>query len=281
MLRPRPSPSAAARLALLLAALFAVAGCWQSVSSDEATPGAGDDDDSVGLPPPFSECTVDLDCVPAATSCCDCPAYALPGESYGDPCGDVECPAPASCPGLAPACTDGACTLVCAPVPCDLVCGADGFVQDAAGCLQCACGTGPGNPPDRPDRCDSDDDCVAVPADCCGCALGGADTAVPVGVADAFHEGLECDPMPSCPGVNVCDPAAVARCIGSACTLSTESTDGGPDGGTGGDGGGAALLRCGTLASPTCPEGSACILNHPAAAEAGIFDSGICVPAGG
>jgi hypothetical protein len=286
MLRLRPSLSAAACRAILLAALVAaaLAGCWQGVGSDHE-PGsqepAGDDDEGAGNPPPAAACATDSDCVAAATSCCECPAYALPADSFGDPCGDVQCPGPAECPGLIPTCRGNTCILACAPVRCDLVC-ADGFAADSAGCLQCACAVD-GGPPDRPDRCEVDADCVEIAADCCGCALGGADTAVPASQAEGYHEGLGCDPMPSCPGVDVCDPTLAARCVGGACTLAAAPATDSGDGGVGGDGGGGSqsLIRCGTPTAPSCPEGTACVLNDPAAVAAGIFDSGICVPAGG
>ena len=244
-------------LALVVAVVVALGGCELTAAEGALDPG---DDDAGEVP----ECATAADCVLAATTCCGCGEYAMPDIGLADSCDDVECPDPdpsLECPGLVAACVDGVCTAACEPAACDLVC-PDGFAADAAGCLSCACGSGPPEPPE----CTVDTDCVEVPADCCGCARGGADTAVPVAEAGAFGESLRCPSDPgdaACPEVDVCDPALSARCEQGRCTLSD---------GTGED----LAPTCGHPDLPPCPEGTVCVLN--ADDDASTQGLGSCQP---
>lgn len=227
--------------AVLALCLLGLAAC---VVSHEQTAGAGGDD---SLAPEGAECATADDCVAVSATCCGCPGYAQPGDRQ-DGCDDVECPAdpPGACPDLVTACVDGACTLACAPVTCEMTC-PDGFAADEAGCLTCACAA----PPDAPGACVVDGDCAQVPADCCGCARGGADTAVPVGAVDAHVEGLGCPADPTeaaCPEIDVCDAAAAPRCVAGQCVLQPAGAD-------------AESPHCGRPDLPPCPEGAVCVLN--------------------
>ena len=254
----------AVRLSL---ALLLVAGCTSSSGENLAADEGRDDDGSdsgggAGGNPEVAECDIAADCVPANSTCCECPAFAVPAASgYEEACADVACdPEPAGCSATEPACTDGRCALVCMQVLTERIC-PSGFARDDFGCLLDACA-------DAGDaaECDRDEDCVEVPADCCGCAAGGSDTAVPAGSEGDYHDGLNCPPAPSCPGVNVCDPEAAPRCIAGTCQLSPPpSSDGG-----------ATSVLCGTADSPPCPEGQVCVLNHPDAPDATQVGAGSC-----
>jgi hypothetical protein len=231
-----------ATFAVLIAAALA-AGCPDRLSEDGALTPEGPG--SI-----HNECLDDVDCVAVASTCCGCPAFALRTD-LNSGCEAVMCPeepAP-SCPAVIPACRDHACTLVCAPIACDLQC-ADGFATDDAGCLRCECGAAP---PQVDPQCKVDDDCVQVPADCCGCARGGADTAVPAAQVDQHREDLGCSGEVSCPGVDVCTPEVVPHCTSGHCVLEDVPTDDGP---------GAIPGTCGRPDLPACPEGTGCVLNQ-------------------
>jgi len=247
------------------ASLLLVAGCFQPSSQ-----ALGDDTDHGPNGGSAAECAVDVDCTGGGASCCECPSFAQSRASgWDDSCEDVTCQAPPTC-SAAPACDQGQCVLRCAEVVCDLEC-AGGFVADDLGCLTCACSASPL----PPSECQVDADCVRVPADCCGCELGGADTAVPASGADTFTDGLGCSGNGTCPGVDVCDPALVPRCLAGACALSgpptTDPTDP-PDAGSGAE----ADQYCGTPDLPPCPVGQQCVLNDPAAMEASQAGLGVC-----
>jgi hypothetical protein len=122
--------------------------------------------------------------------------------------------------------------------------------------------------------CGQDSDCVQVPADCCGCARGGVDTAVPAAEADGFLGGLGCPEDPDCPDVDVCDPALVPRCIGGSCQLGSPPTDWGEDAGTGLDPSGG--VYCGTADYPPCPAGEVCCLNGAEYDDANSAGVGVC-----
>lgn len=242
-----------AALTLLLVCL---AGCVV-VGREQATDLGGDDSGLPGGP----ECAVAEDCVAVAATCCGCPGYALPGDGRQDACDDVACPEPPpeACPAVAAACVDGLCTLACAPVSCEMSC-PDGFAADAAGCLQCACAA----PPDPGTDCVVDGDCAEVPADCCGCSRGGADTAVPTSTVDAHLEALGCPTDPTdaaCPEVDVCAAGAVPRCDAGRCVLGAQP-------------GAADGAQCGRPELPPCPEGTTCVLN--ADQEASMEGVGTC-----
>lgn len=252
---------------IALAAVLA-AGCITASSEGR--------DDSGGGPltptdPASAECTTDSDCTAAGESCCDCPSFAVPrATGWDESCEDVTCDEPPSSCSTAAACDRGQCVLRCAEVACsaDASCPA-GFARDAAGCLTCACAevTDPAAA-----QCQVDADCVQVPADCCGCAEGGADTAVPASDADRAVDELGCDGNASCPGVDVCDPSARARCLAGSCRLSADS--GGGDGQDGGLGGGDTL--CGTPELAPCPAGQQCVVNDANSPQASEMGVGVC-----
>lgn len=253
----------------LVAVLAAATGCFntsgESLSADEDR---GDGDDSGGggaESPEAAECVVPTDCVPAGSTCCECPAFAVPASSgYEEGCSEVACdPAPSGCALTEPTCTQGRCELVCSPVVTDMVC-ETGFSRDDFGCLFDACAGADGSGAE----CERDQDCVQVPADCCGCANGGSDTAVPAGTEDEYDDGLACPPDPSCPGVDVCDPESEPRCIAGACRLAVPPSDPGGDA--------EPSVLCGTTDSPPCPDGQVCVLNHPDAPDATQVGAGSC-----
>ncbi len=217
---------------------------------------AGVPDDAGGAA--NAQCVTAADCMLAASSCCACPAFAAPRT--GDACSDVMCPTPPTdCPQITAACVDGACTIACQPVRCDLSC-PQGFASDAAGCLVCACAMSP----EPQNACAVDADCAEIPADCCGCARGGADEAVLASQADAIVASRMCPPSPSCPDVDVCTPGAAARCLGGQCALVAPppTTAGG---------------ECGRADEPPCPSGTVCVLN--ADPRATSDRAGTCQPA--
>lgn len=202
-------------------------------------------------------CAVDADCALAASSCCGCPEFAV---SLADPayqaCAGVPCPdAGGACPAnVRAACAAGACVVACEPLACPASCEA-GFAVDATGCLTCACAGAADL-----GGCTTDADCVQTRADCCGCAQGGADTAVLAGERAAFDAALACPAAPACPAVDVCDPAAAPRCLQGACSLAPAASP--PPG------------ACGRADLPACPAGQVCVVNlSPAASQDGI---GVC-----
>jgi hypothetical protein len=234
-----------------------------AVAACNAAADAGiDPGDDAMSPPPGAECARDTDCVLAGPTCCDCPETALPITSgWGEACEDVTCPLTPTCTATTARCntTSGLCELACAVATCGASCPA-GFLVDDFGCLGCACAPpGAGDP-----ECDDAADCVRVRADCCGCANGGEDTAVPVVDADAFDDSLNCPPTPSCPGVDVCDPDAVVACRSSQCVLESGAPIDLPPN------------ACGRDDLPPCPTGERCTINSdPEASQAGV---GVCTP---
>jgi len=247
-----------------------------------ACPSAGNETADLGDDaPPYAgaaECEVAEDCVAAGSSCCECPTFALPESSgWGRSCEDVGCSVPEDCPATEVACEGGSCVLRCQPIQCDTVC-ESGFEADEMGCLIC-----PSSPtecngmvPPPGSSCDADSDCVQVPADCCGCARGGVDTAVPAAEVDSFLGGFGCDPEPDCPDVDVCDASLVPRCIGGSCQLASPPADEGEDAGPAVDPSGA--VYCGTTDYPPCVDGLVCCLNDPANDDANSAGVGVCQP---
>lgn len=237
----------------LVALCLLVGACGWPASDVQS---ANDDDGNYGP----AECAAASDCVLASTTCCGCAEFAMPDEGWSSGCEDIECPEPeGACPAVTAACIDGSCALACAPLECDLSCDG-GFVRDSAGCLACECAGGDGPVAE----CSVDTDCVQVPADCCGCADGGADTAVPASEAESMMDSLMCPTDPACPDVDVCDPSLTARCLGGTCTL------------TGMAGTDAVPGECGTPELPPCPDGTVCVLN--ADDEASSQGVGTCQP---
>ncbi len=244
------------RLLLALLVATSAAGCFSARDAAES----GDDD------LPFEVCAFDTDCVLAGPSCCECPTYATSVTSgWLDICGNVDCtpPTDGSCAPLVARCDRGACVAECAPQACDLSC-PTGFAVDATGCVTCACA---GSSP--PPQCAIDDDCVAVPADCCGCARGGRDTAVPRAEAESYLGGLGCPLDASevpCPDVSTCDAAAVPRCVTGQCQLgvTSQAPPQLPPG------------ACGRPELPPCPADQLCVINQdPDANPLGV---GVCTP---
>jgi hypothetical protein len=209
-----------------------------------------------------AECASDADCVGAASSCCMCPTFALPASSgWGAACAQTACDPAPSCAEVRPACEQGACVLACAPLACALSC-AGGFAVDAAGCEVCACAAADNAPPE----CTVDADCAEVPADCCGCAKGGAEAAIPAADVAAHAAALMCPPQPACPGVDVCTPGTAARCEAGRCALDEPGAQLPP----------LPAGACGRPDLPACPAGQICTLNTSEAAEtAGV---GVCAP---
>ena len=263
--------SAAAALALALAA------CVGSGASDQlADNGDSDGDDSGGgaggddsgqETPPDAECAIATDCVAASSTCCECPSFAVPSSSgYDQACDEVGCEPESGCSAVEPACVGGACQLVCTPIATDLSC-EFAFVRDDFGCLLDACAP---TPDAEAPECEGDTDCVQVPADCCGCAAGGEDTAVPADQVDEHEDGLDCRVDPACPDVDVCDPAQEPRCVYGHCELSSPPSDGG---GMDGD---IPAIRCGIEGDPPCAGGQVCVLNHPDGGDATQAGAGSC-----
>lgn len=262
--------SRAVRYALALAAVAALAGC-PSLASEDNDPG--------GYVPPqggggdIGECAIDSDCRAAGPTCCECPTHALPATSESfDACDDASnCDPGGDCALTEAVCASGQCVLQCAAVSCELSC-ESGFRADDFGCLTCECE----EPLTGGTMCADDLDCVQVPADCCGCARGGADTAVPAADAEAFTGAFDCDSQPACPDVDVCDADSEPRCVNGTCQLAA----GGGDNGEDADGGASAPqpAYCGTPEYPPCPAGSECVLNDPDANDANMAGVGVCLP---
>ena len=245
-------------LALVAAAL---GGCPAGVDRESlADNGGGDSSGSgsgaggQGLP---AECVRASDCASAGPKCCDCPTHAVPKtDPAQQACTNVDC-APASCGSpMQAACELGQCVLECAPVACDSSSCPSGFATDANGCLTCECAT-----TTSVGECSGDSDCVRVRDDCCGCAMGGSDTAVPTGQASAHDAALMCSATPYCTGVDTCSPDLAPRCVQGTCALVAGPL---PDN------------ACGRADLAACPEGEACYVN--ASDQATMHGVGVCQP---
>jgi hypothetical protein len=247
-------------------------------SEDDASGDGGDSGDGDGdSAPPFPfQCENAGDCVAAPSTCCECPSFAVPGDSeLAGACDEIECEPPLGCPSVEPACIDTQCELVCTSLAATQVC-ERGFARDGFGCLLDECRA---ESIDERFACDEDADCTQVQSDCCGCSRGGLETAVALVAVDEFIESLGCGGDPACPGVDVCDPGLVPRCIAQACTLAPEPDGSGDDGGgDDGDGDGATPSGdfCGVPDFPPCPPGLMCVLNHPDAEDATRIGLGTC-----
>jgi hypothetical protein len=202
------------------------------------------------------ECMIDSDCMPAAARCCDCPTFATPSDPDQNICAGVTCPMPGpTCsPNIHAACNQGFCVLACNVTECDMSC-ADGFALDANGCVTCSCYA------NADPTCTASTDCAEVPADCCGCALGGTDTAVPTSNVSSYEAGLDCPTDPSCPGVSTCQTDLMPTCVQGACALQPALPSD----------------ACGRPDLPGCGSGEICALNSdPLASAQGV---GACIPA--
>ena len=229
--------------------ILVLAACTSGVPADALH------DPGTGAPP---ECAVDQDCVGAASTCCECPTFALPASSgWGSSCAQVNC-AP-SCGEVHAVClSSGTCSLACTQIACDQSCDG-GFAVDGAGCQVCGCTSA------APAECSVDGDCVRVAADCCGCAKGGADSAIPAADVAAHDAMLMCPSDPACPGVDVCAPGLAPRCAGGRCTLGDSTPTASLPAGA-----------CGRPDLPPCPTGLRCMLN--ASADAELAGVGLCAP---
>ena len=220
------------RLAVLL--LFALAACPSSLRDANSLQGSGFDGAS-------EQCTEDSGCVAAAAKCCDCPTYAAPkNDPAVNACAGVGCPVGGVCPmNVAPSCNAAhQCVLACVEMTCANTCD-DGFVVDVNGCLSCECAQVGAR------ECLADASCVEAPADCCGCAKGGADTSVPADQLGGYEAQLGCPSSPSCPGNNSCDATEAPACVQGACALVPA----------------LPADACGRTDLPTCAVGLACAIN--------------------
>jgi hypothetical protein len=236
--------------------LVFVTGCFGHGASEKGL--NGDDNNPAPGGGSGAPCFTDMDCVAAAPSCCACPTFAT---SAGDPkveaCGQVDCP-PSTCPDNVEAACDtsvGACVLQCKPLECaaDISC-PDGFARDASGCLSCQCA----EPGQVGTDCAADMECVETRGDCCGCMLGGFDTAVPARDASQFDSSLMCGSSPACPGVDTCDPANAPHCAQGVCALGPAKP----------------ADACGESGLPACGAGTACVVN--ASDQANLYGLGVC-----
>lgn len=235
---------------LFVMLVAALAGCSAGGAGDKVLAGT-DSGSGGGGEGAIPECSADSDCATAGLKCCDCPTYAVPARDPAvNACMGVTCPA-STCPdNVRAACTGGQCVLACKPLACGLTC-ADAYMIDATGCEECACAAPTAG------ACASDGDCVRVRADCCGCAGGGADTAVASGDAAAHDAALMCPSNPSCTGVDTCAADLAPACVQGACELVSPLPAG----------------ACGRPDLMACPQGQICTLN----ADAGATDRGLGV----
>jgi hypothetical protein len=239
----------------VLVVLVALAGCPGRFADEHA---AGDDGAGGGSGgASAAECFVASDCAPAGPKCCDCPTHAVPVDDPAQrACSDVDCPTPSCGSPMEAACNGGQCELVCSAVACTAnVSCPGGFATDGNGCLTCECSVLTST------ECGADTDCARVPDDCCGCDLGGDDTAIPAGQVAAHMASLMCPENPSCPGVSTCAPDLAARCVAGQCTLVS-----GP----------LPANACGRPDLPACPANEVCTVN--ADAQATMQGVGVCRP---
>ncbi|HLL21087.1 MAG TPA: hypothetical protein VK427_03100 [Kofleriaceae bacterium] len=237
------------RLAFAIASSLLVAAC---PSRSKELTGA---DDSAPPDPNMSRspCSRDADCELAGRTCCDCPTFAL---SFDDPkldaCRGVVCPPSGrTCSAIHAVCERNECKVACSPVVVTQSC-ETGFASDSTGCLIDACAQLPAP------TCELDSDCVQTRADCCGCARGGADTAVPLAMRAAFDENLGCTGEEACPEANICD-SETPQCAQGSCKLVAGTL---PDD------------ACGRPDLAACPDGQACTVN--ASDPANMHGVGVC-----
>ncbi|HUS27096.1 MAG TPA: hypothetical protein VMZ53_01255 [Kofleriaceae bacterium] len=242
----------------LLCLLVLLAGCPGSLKTDALEGGDDSDGNGAGAGNSPTECRVANDCVAAGPKCCDCPTHAVPkADPTQAACAAVDC-APTQCGSpMEAACNAGRCDLVCSPVQCDAnISCAYGLATDGNGCLTCACADAP-----QSAQCSLDTDCARVKDDCCGCAMGGEDTAIPAGQVAAHDAALSCSANPSCPGFNACAPDMQARCVQGECALVT---------------GVIPPNACGRADLAACGAGESCTVN--ANDQATMYGVGVCQP---
>jgi Antistasin family len=235
------------RLAILTVLLVACS------NSFDAADGVGGDD---GFGADNAECMVDNDCAAAAAKCCDCPTFALPkSDPTIQACAAAGCPV-STCPtNVAPSCSaQGRCELSCVKMACDNTC-ADGYAVDDNGCLSCECAQVATR------ECTDDTSCVEAPADCCGCAQGGADTSVPTDQLMTYEAGLGCSSSPTCPGNDTCVASEAPSCVQGTCALVQP----------------LPANACGRTDLPACASGSSCFINAPNNDPATDHRVGLCL----
>lgn len=204
---------------------------------------------------PFVPCRVDTDCALAGATCCACPTFPV---AANDPalqaCATVPCPLDPTCPtDIHAACRNQMCVVACQTTACPLNCG-DGYAVDAMGCLQCSCSSA------NADSCSQNSDCAEVATDCCGCARGGADMALPVNEVAGYEQAMNCPTNPQCPDQNTCTPGAEPLCENGRCALDTPTP--------------LPADACGRPDLAACPGGKVCTLNaDPVADRYGV---GVC-----
>src|SRR5262249_46576614 len=157
----------------------------------------------------------DRDCVPAGSTCCGCPTFAVTRtDPVARACLSVGCPMQECAEGITARCNeDSRCELACEPLACPAT-GAScayGFAKAMNGCLTCECAV------PAPGGCSTSADCTRTRADCCGCVRGGKDRAVLLGEKAAKDAELGCSDMPVCPERNTCSTAEEPTCIQGRC----------------------------------------------------------------
>ncbi|MDQ3340673.1 MAG: hypothetical protein M4D80_36405 [Myxococcota bacterium] len=226
------------RAFLLMSLLVLLAGCPQGTTADAA---GGDDNGNEPDPTTQAFCIDDMDCELARRTCCECPTFALAaGDPKLDACSGVMCPPPQNtCSKIHAVCENNQCAVACEPTVVTREC-ANGFATDAAGCLidACAAATTP--------TCTKDNDCVETRADCCGCARGGNDTAVPAAQRASFDASLGCSGSESCPEVDTCVAGETPQCAQGKCKLIA---------------GGLPADACGRPDLASCTNGTVCTVN--------------------
>jgi len=267
--------------------LWGVAGLWAGSSllgcagTEDSTAlgtpapggdGVGDGREEPSSPEPgggagsASLCTIDSDCSLAASTCCECPSFAVPaGQGFDSGCAAVDCTGgPTSlCPAIQARCMDGQCSASCSPILTSKVC-EFGFVRDGAGCLLDKCAAAD----TTAGECTVDSDCVQIPNDCCGCARGGTDRAAPASDAQAIVDAQACGGTLLCPEIYVCDAEKVPRCVSKTCVLAPVSQPPALDP--------SAAILCGAPQYAACPASYSCLLN--AFADASDLGVGSCEP---
>lgn len=255
-------------LALVAPLSACIGGGGDELRSDSPNPNPDPDlGGGGGMDGATSGCEIASDCVLAASTCCECPSFAVPaGQGYDAGCDEVDCEASGLCPAVEASCDQGQCVMICSPLITDKTC-SFGFEADVAGCLINECA---GGPTSFVPECEISSDCVQVAADCCGCGLGGLDKAIPAELADDDADLLNCPVDPACPGIDVCNADESAQCVAGLCTLVTA-----PGSPTPPDEAPANL--CGTPELPVCATGFSCVLNAVSANDASALGVGTCV----
>ena len=235
----------------MLALVAGLAACPQGASDSPLAVG----DDEANPPEPGARgCSVDEDCALAAAACCECPTIAVAaGDPKLDACSDVDCMDPApTCSRVRAVCEENLCEVKCEPQAVAMSC-ANGYATDAAGCLIDACA-------EPQSECTFDDECVQTRADCCGCARGGSDTAVPTDERSGFDAALGCTGNEACPEVSTCVAAELPRCAQGSCKLIA---------------GELPADACGRPDLPACELGKTCTVNANNTAD--LYGVGVCL----